>query len=61
MLPESLVIAVDIDPLGVHVREHTRFTVRRHYASDVCVCAAGIAVGVIGYIKMIGPEAMDGP
>lgn len=61
VLPESLVIALVILPVGVHVCEQVRLAERVQDSSDVGVCARCITVGIVGAVAMIWPQAVDGP
>lgn len=61
VLPETLVIALVILPVGVHVSEQVRLAERVQDSSDVCVFARRITVGIVGAVATIRPEAVDGP
>ena len=61
VLPEAFVVAVHVFPVGVHVGQEIGLARRLQDLRDVCVCATGVAVGVIGPVAVIGPEPVDGP
>lgn len=61
VLPEGLVIALIILPVGVHVREQVRLAERVEDSSYVRIFARRVTVGIIGAIAMVRPQAMDCP
>lgn len=61
VLPERLVIALIIFPVGVHVREQVRLAERVENGSYVGVFARWVTVGIIGAVTTVWPQAMDCP
>lgn len=61
VLPEALVVALVVLPVGVHVREEVGGSRGGNDGGDVGVGARGVAVGVVGAVAVVGPQAMDGP
>lgn len=61
MLPETLRSTVVAHPVRLHVRDERGFAEGVENLSDVRVCAAGVAVLIIGTVAMVGPETVDCP
>jgi len=61
VIPEALVVAVDVLPVCVHIAEHIRCACSSEDGGDIGVGSAGVAVGVIGAVAVVRPQAMDGP
>lgn len=61
VLPERLVIAFVILPVGIHVREQIRLAKRGKDISYVAVFARWITVGFIGAVAAVWPQAMNCP
>lgn len=61
VLPERLVIALIILPVGVHVREQVRLAERVENGSYVGVFARWITVGIIRAVATVWPQAMNCP
>ena len=61
VLPEALVVALVVLPVGVHVGEQVRGPCGGDDGGDVGVGARGVAVGVVGAVAVVGPQAVDGP
>ena len=61
VLPETLVVAVDVLPVCVHVAQQTRLPRRLQDLRDVCVCPCGVTVGVVRPIAVVRPKTVDGP
>lgn len=57
MRPKGLVVPVDVNPVLVHVGEELRAALRLQDVRDVGVGAAGIAVGFVGAVAVVGPGA----
>jgi len=55
VIPEALVIALDVFPVRVHVAEHGGCAGRGEDRGDVGVGSVGIAIGVEGAVAMVGP------
>lgn len=55
VLPEGLVIALIILPVGVHVREQVRLAERVEDSSYVGVFARRVTVGIICAVAMVRP------
>lgn len=54
--PERLVIAIDVKPVFVHVRQEIGAILRLENVGDVGVGASIIAIGFIGAITIVGPN-----
>lgn len=54
--PERLVIAIDVKPVFVHVRQEIGAILRLENVGDVGVGASIIAIGFIGAITVVGPN-----
>lgn len=61
VLPEALVVPVDVFPVCVHVAQEARLPRRLQDLRDVCIGPCGVAVGVKRPIAVVRPEAVDGP
>jgi hypothetical protein len=61
MLPEALIITVDIDPISVHISEEISLAIWLENSGNVCVCARRITAGIIGTITVIWPETVNSP
>jgi len=55
VLPEALVVALVVLPVGVHVAEKVSLSGGAKDGGDVGVGSAGVAVGVVGAVAVIGP------
>ena len=55
VLPEALVVALVVLPVGVHVGEEVRGPCGRDDGGDVGVGARGVTVGVVGAVAVVGP------
>lgn len=56
MGPKLFVVAVDIDPVGLHVGEEGGAVLGRKDGGYVCVAAGGVAGGgFVGAVAVIGP------
>lgn len=55
MLPETLIVAFVIRPVGLHVRQKVGFAKGLQDLGDVGVCTRTIAVGIIGAVAVIRP------
>ena len=54
VLPEALVVASLVFPVGVHVGEEVGVR-GLDDGADVGVCARGVAVGVVGAVAVVRP------
>ena len=61
MLPETLIVALVILPVRVHVLQQRRLPSCLQYLCDVRVGARWVAVGFVRPIAAVRPESMDGP
>ena len=61
MLPERLIFALVIFPVGVHVIEEGGGAGGCDDGADVGVGASGVAVGVEGAIAVVRPETVYSP
>lgn len=57
MLPEGLAVAIDIDPVILHIGEEVGTVLRFQDLGDVGVGARVIAVRLVGAIAVIGPSS----
>ena len=55
VFPESLIIALIVLPVGIHVVEEVRGTKGSDYVGDVGVCTRWITVSLVGAIALVGP------
>lgn len=56
MLPERLIITVDVNPVFIHVRQEIGAILRLENVGDVGVGASIIAIGFICAITVVGPS-----
>lgn len=55
VLPEGLVVPVDVNPVLVHVGEELGAILRLQDLGDIGVGAAGVTVGLVGAVTVVGP------
>jgi hypothetical protein len=56
MLPEALVVALIVGPVGLHIRQQVIATLFLQDRSDVGVLARGIAELLVRAVAVVGPE-----
>jgi hypothetical protein len=61
MLPETLIVAIEIDPVRIHIRQEIAFPIGLQNGSDIRVFPRRITVGVICAVTVIRPKTMYGP
>ena len=61
VLPETLGCTTIGGPVCVHVIEQGALAGCGEDGGDVGVGAIGIAIGIVGAVAVVGPEAMDCP
>lgn len=53
--PETLVVAVDVDPVVLHVGQEIGATLFCQDVRDVGVGTRGVAAGLVGAVTVVGP------
>jgi hypothetical protein len=53
--PEGLVVAVDVDPVVLHVGQEISATLCCQDVGDVRVGTSGVAAGLVGAVTVVGP------
>lgn len=56
MLPERLVVSVDVHPVLVHVVDEIGTALRVENGRDVGVGTVGVTIGLVGAITVVGPD-----
>ena len=61
VLPEGLIVALVVFPVCVHVAEEIGCAGCYKDGGDIRVGTCGVAIGVVGAVAVVGPEAVDCP